>query len=192
MATRTKIPYQSSATVRLIAPTDVVSSPNDPLDNSDDGASCSFKVYDPAKDQVLSADEASGQTVLSVTNAAAFKVGDVVEATQDNGVLASGTLSNVNPSAGTITSSGALAGDAAAGNRVRVRLGGEIDMDEYGTPKLGTRDWGFQGSLPSDHPGLVLELDIDIEIAFIGDVGGGLDLIENVCAVIKRKEDCDD
>ena len=192
MATRTKIPYQSSTTVQLQHPTDVISQPNVPLNNTINGSTSSFKVYDPAKREVLSADEASGQTVLSVTNAAAFKVDDIVEVTQDNGVLASGTISVVDPTAGEITTSGALSGDAAAGKRVRVRLGGEITMTEYGTPKLGTRDWGFQGALPSDHPGLALELDIDIEIAFIGAVAGGLDRRVDVCAVIKRTEDCND
>lgn len=185
------IPFKSSATVFLRHPTNVVADPQEPLDNTNDGATSSFKIFDPKRDEVFSAAEAIGQTVWSVTNASVFKVSDVVEATQDGGTILTGTLTTVDPTAGTITSDTALAIAASAGNRVRVRLGGQVAMSEFGTPKLGKTDWGFQGALSSTHPGLKRDRDVDIEITFAG-AGSGLDLLKIICAVIKEVEDCDE
>ncbi len=191
MSNREKVPFKTSVTIRLVAPTDVVSVPKDPLNNTDNGSTCTFKVYDPAKDEVLSAAEASGQTVLSVTNAAKFKIGDVTEVALDSGTLQDFTLTGIDPTAGTITGSPSLTGPAASGNRVRVRLGPQVTMTEYGTPELETLDWGFQGSMASTHPGLVLDLEIDVEISFVGNPSSAsLDLLEVLCLVIKLKKDC--
>ena len=192
MSARTKIPYKTSTTIRLIAPTDVVADPKNPLDNAVDGATSTFKVYDPAKDEVVSVDEALGQTEWGVTNAAAFQVGDVVEVTENDGSILSGTLTGVDPVAGTITSNVALLVGADAGQRTRVRLGPQVTMTEYGIPALGTRDWGFQGALVSDHAGLEIDLEVDVEISFVGAPSGGLDLLEVICAVVKQRKDCDD
>lgn len=183
---RTKIPYQSDVVVRLVAPTDVVN--QNPLDNTNDGATADFKVFDPDVDETFSAVEASGQTEWSVTNAGLFAIGDVVEATETDGSILVGTLTAVDASAGTITSDTALAVGAAAGARVRVRLGTQISMTEYGTAALGTRDWGFQGTLPDTHPGLDIDKEIDIEIEFDG--GAGLALLKRVCAVVKVIKEC--
>lgn len=193
-SSRQVVALGSSHTVRFNHPTDVVSVPKNPLDNTGDSSTCSFKAYDPGKDEALSAAEASGQTVLSVTNAAVFKIGDVTEVTLDDGTLHDFTLSGVDPTTGEVMGSPSLASGAAAGNNIRVRLGPEVTMDEYGTPKLGTQNWGFEGSLASDHPGLVANLDVNVEILFIGDPGnpGSLDVLDVQCLIIKRKEDCAD
>jgi len=186
---RRVISYQSDAVIRLVAPTDVIN--DNPLDNTNDGATCTFKVYDPNIDESFSAVEASGQTEWSVTNAGLFSIGDIVEATETDGTILSGTLNAVDAAAGTITSDTALAVGAASGARVRVRLGAEITMSEYGTAALGTRDWGFQGTLSDTHPGLSIDKEIDIEIFFVGAVAGGLNLLKRICAIIKVIEDCD-
>jgi hypothetical protein len=186
---RVPIPWKSSVSIRLVAPTDVVAIPPVVLDTVA-GATSSFRVFDPAVDQVLSAAEAIGQTVWSVTNAALFKVGYGVELTQDDSSVVFGTLTAVDPVAGTITSNVATTVAAAAGNRVRRRLGNPITMTQYGTAALGRRDWGWQGALPSNHPGLVLDLEIDVEISFIGAVAGGKDLLRTLCLVVRPVEDC--
>lgn len=193
MAERIKIPFKTSVSIELVAPIDVLT--DDPLDFTDDGATCTFKVYDTDRSkEVLSAIEALGQTVWSVTNAGNFLIGDTVELDQDDGTIVSGTLTGVDPVAGTITSDTATTAAAAAGSSVRVRLGPQITMSEFGTARVDTFDWGFRGTLPSDHAGLKLDLDVDIESTFAGTgvVGGGLDLISTLCAVIKRVEDCGD
>lgn len=186
---RTPIPFRSSVSIRLVAPTDVVAIPQLVLDAAS-GATSTFKVFDPAVDEVLSAAEAIGQTVWSVTNAARFKVGYGVELSQDDGSVVFGTLTAVDPAAGTITSNVASTVAAAAGNRVRRRLGNAITMTQYGTAALGRRDWGWQGALPSNHPGLALDLEIDVEISFVGAVAGGKDLLRTLCLVVRPVEDC--
>jgi hypothetical protein len=186
---RKKIPYQTDVAVLLEHPTDVFNA--DPLNFTDDGSTCSFKVFDPNADEVLSAAEAGGQVVLSVSGAGAFKVGHLLEVTLDSGILHDFTLSAVDPAAGTVTGSPALPTGAAAGNRVRRRLGSAVSMTQYGTPKLGETDWGFVGTLLRTHPGLVLGLEVDVEIYFVGAVGGGLDLLKVLCAVVSPVEDCE-
>lgn len=191
MSARKKIPYKTSIMVRYVHPTDVSVEPNEPLDNTDDGATASFKVIDHSKEEVISADEASGQTVLSVTNAGRFKVDDVAEVDQNDGTVHASALTAVTPADGTVTLTAGLTAAADAGKRIRCRLGSPVTMTEYGTPALGTRDWGFEGPLPWNHPGLDLDVEVDIEISFDGDpVGGGLEVLEVICAVVKPKEDC--
>jgi hypothetical protein len=186
---RTKIPFQSDVPVIFRAPTDVVN--QNALDNTNDGSTSTFKVYDMAKDEVLSADEAALQPILSVTNASAFKVGDSIEVDLDDGTVHSaGLVTFVDPVLGTITIQFTLASQASAGNRVRVRLGTQITMVEFGTAKIGRRDYGFIGILSDTHPGLEIDLEIDVEIRFVGAPGGGLDALEILCLVVKPRADC--
>lgn len=187
---RQKIPYRTSVAIRYEHPVDDVA--QNPLDNTNDGATCSFKVYDPSKSEVLSAAEASGQTVLSVTDAGVFAVGETVEVDLDAGGFHASSVSAVDPIAGTITIAAGLPSAAGAGRRVRVRLGSSVSMVEYGTAKLGRTDWGFVGTLASDFPGLYIDREIDIEISFVGAPGGGLDALAVICAVVSPVEDCDE
>ena len=191
MANRQNIPYRTTVTVDLIAPTNTTATPHDPLDNTDDGSTCTFKVYDPAKDETISNDEAIGQTVLSVTDAGNFVAADVVEVEQNDGTLLESTVASVDSTNATITLDDALTVAADAGSRVRVRLGDEITMSEFGTPVLEEIDWGFRGALASNHPGLDLQLEVDIEISFVGAVDGSLDRLDTICGVIKPSEECD-
>lgn len=188
---RRVIPYKTDVLVRYAHPTNVGVEPNEPLDNTDDGATASFKVFDPGKDEEISSDEASGQTTLSVTGSGLFQDGDLVEIDLDSGSVHSTSIASTDPSAGTIDVNDALPSQASAGRRVRVRLGGEITMSEYGTPKLGRTDWGFQGTLPGDHPGLEIGQEVDIEITFVGAPGGGLDALEVICGIVRPVDDCE-
>lgn len=183
---RDVLPYMTDVAIRLEHPVDEVNS--DPLDFLDDGATCSFKVFDPNVDEVLSATEAGGQTILSVSNAGIFKVGHLVEVSLDSGVLHDFTLSAVDPVAGTITGAPALATTASVGRRVRRRLGSSVPMTAYGIPKLGRTDWGFVGILLRTHPGLELGLEVNVEIFFLGNGGG--DLLKVICAIVSPVEDC--
>jgi hypothetical protein len=188
---RQKIPYRTSSVVELVAPTNVLT--DNPLDFTNDGSTCSAKIYDPAKDEQLTSTEASGQVILSVTNPGKFLVNDAVEVTLDSGVLHSSTVDSIQVTDGTITINTALPSQASAGNRVRVKLGATITMTEYGTPKLETRDWGFRGTILSTHAGLELDLEVDVEISFVGDPGnpGTIDLLDVVNGVIKYNRECE-
>ncbi len=186
---RTKVPFQTDVPIIFRAPEDVIN--KNALDNTNDGSTSTFKVYDPAKDEVLAALEAASQTVLSSTNASAFKVDDVVEVDLDDGTVHdAGPVIAVDPTLGTITVTTGLASQASAGNRVRVRLGTQITMVEFGVAKIGRRDYGFIGIMSDTHPGLEIDLEIDVEIRFVGAVGGGLDVLEVLCLVVKPRADC--
>ena len=186
---RELIKRYSDRQIRAVAPTDVE---NQTVLNDAASASSSFKVYDPSKDEVLSADEAIAQTELNTANAGVFDEGDSVEVTQDNGTLHSSTISSIDAVAGTITLASGLTVAAGSGNRVRVIFGAQITMDEYGTANINTRDWGYQGLFANDHvanddPRAKDGLEIDIEIRFNG--GTGLVAFDVICALL-QEDDC--
>lgn len=184
---RVEIPYRTSYSILFEHPTNVSVSPNEPLDNTDDGATCSFSVYDEAKAGVLTSAEAAGQDVLSVSNPGSYVLGDVVEVDLDDGTIHdAGAIGAIDVSFGTIQVATALASAAAAGRRLRVRLGAAVPMAEYGTPALGETDWGFAGTLAANHAGLLPGLEVEIEVTFLGTgvLGGGLEATHRICATI--------
>lgn len=182
---RVEIPFRSDRVVRFAHPTDVLASPQNPLDNSNDGATCSFKAFDAGKSEVLSQDEAALETVLSVTNPGSFEIGDVVEVDLDGGTSHDGgAVVAVSEDDGEITITNGLASSARAGSRVRALLGSEVPMAEYGTARLGTTDWGFQATLLGTHPAHAVGREVDLEITFVGAPGGGLTVVTVVKAVI--------
>ncbi len=188
MAARKKIPFRGSGLVRFKHPTDVENS--NPL-NDADTATSTFKIIDANKSEVLTAAEVTLATVLNVTNVAVFKLNDIAEIDLDDlTVHDGGPITLVDTVAGAITVTTGLASGAAIGQRVRVRLGNVIPMTEFGTAALGTVNWGYRGPLASNHPGLVLDTEIDIEISFVGSSGGGLDVLDIICGVIKPFADC--
>lgn len=192
MADLAVIQLRTTSLVRLIAPTDESTTPPTPLVTTGGTPStCSFKVYDHGKIQELSATEATGQTILSVTNAGVFAVGDVVEVDLDSGAIHdAGAVTAVDPANGTITVTTGLASAAAAGRRVRVRLGPSVVMASYGTPVIGALDWGMVGTLAHNHPGLDKDRELEIEITLIGPAGA-FQRVDVLCAVVRQVEDCD-
>jgi hypothetical protein len=177
------VKYKSDFVVKLIAPTDTEN--QIALNDAAGVVSCTFSCYDPAKDETLSAAEAPAQTVISVTNAGVFVVGDVLEIVQDSGVVKDmGAITAVSTSAGTVTCTNPLDTLASLGARARVRLGAMIGMSEYGTAKLGLINWGYKATLPDTHAGLVPDLVFDIEISFNG--GAGLALRSTINAKVSN------
>lgn len=183
MSARDILQYRTTTPVFLGHPTDVTN--ENPLNTTVDGSTCSFRIYDAGKDSVIVADHTTGNTEISVSDAEDFDIGDMAEIELDNAEIHASLISDVDPTAGTITVTG-LPSAASTGNRVRTRLGNEITMSEYGTPKLGTTDWGFKGTILSTHPGLKMDLEIDIEINFIGAVAGGLNRLDTIRAVVRE------
>ena len=76
---RTIIDRFSDYLIKNVAPIDVEN--KNPLDFTNDAATCSYKVFDPSVDEIIQVDEASGQTVISVSNTPLFKSGQSVEIT---------------------------------------------------------------------------------------------------------------
>lgn len=181
----------SDYNVKSIAPVDV---DNDIPLNDAAGASSSFKVYDPAKDEELSLLEASGQTVLDVTNAGIFVVNDIIELKQDDATLHASAVNDVDIVNGQITIANPTTVDAQAGNRIRVVLDSStaITQDEFGTANIDTEDWGYTGVFPDTHAAhnnpltKTTGFDVDVEISFIG--GAGLNRKKTECLTIKEDE----
>jgi hypothetical protein len=157
--------------------------------NDTAGATCFFKIYDVAKSQTLSAAEASGQTVLSVSDAGSIQVDDVVEVDTNSSPITihdAGAVVAVDAAAGTITVTTAIpAAGALAGARVRVRLGAQVTMSEFGTAEIdAAEEWGYEGTFLGATQGLLIGKEIDIEIRFVGAAGGGLTSYDCIRAVI--------
>jgi hypothetical protein len=160
--------------------------------NDASSGSASFKVYDISKDELILADEAIGQTELSVTNAGVFNENDSVEVTQNDESILASTVSSVDTTAGTITIADSLTVAADIGQRVRVIFGASISMTEFGTANLNTRNWGYIGILENTHVAhydvrAKEGLNVDIEVKVTNSVMTSTDII---CATIKE-DDCE-
>lgn len=187
---RVLIPRYSNRHPRAIAPKNILVEPNVVI-NDAAGGSASFKVYDPSRDEVLTAIEAIGQTVLSISNAGKFVIGDAIELTQDDDSIHATTISEIDTVAGTATIALATTVASAIGNRFRKIFGSKVTMTEYGTADLNTRNWGYQGALLSTHDTHKDSrakdgLDVDVEIIVLGS---SLVEQETICATIKE-DDC--
>lgn len=186
---RQPYPYQSDTMISFVAPVDKAN--QNPLDNANDGATCSFKVYDPAKDEDLTAAAIATATSLNVSGAGLFVIGDSVELTLDDGALHASTVNAVDAAAGTVGIADQVpAPGATAGNRFRVVFGSSVTMTEYGTAALGSRDYGFRGTLADDHPVQILGQEFDVEIRFVGNPAGGLDRLDVLHGVIRPAVEC--
>lgn len=157
------IKFHSSNTVSLDGPTNIET------DALSSGGTCVAYLFSDRKDAYLRADEAIGQTVLSVSDASQYEIGvDSVAIQRDDKVWHLGglvTAVNVDPANQTVTITNSLATDAAAkGAAVCVILGGSISMAAYGTPVLGTFDWGYRGTVPITQAGLRVGLPVRTEI----------------------------
>lgn len=187
---RVLIPRYSNRYPRAIAPKDVLVEPNVVINNAASG-SASFKVYDPSRDEVLTAIEGIGQTVISVSNAGTFVIADAIELTQDDASIHASTVDSIDAAAGTVTIADITTVASAIGNRFRKIFGSKVTMTEYGTADLNKQDWGYQGLIPSTHASHADArakdgLDVDIEIIVLG---ASLVEQETICTTIKE-DDC--
>lgn len=189
MAGFRKIFFQSSNDVEFRHPIDVRSDPPNPLDNSNDGATATFSVYDAEKSEVLRESEPSSEVTLAVTNAGAFSLGDTVEIDLDSGSTHSALVSSIDESADQIVISVGLPSAAQAGSRVRTRLSGPTVMVEYGTASADGANWGFRGTFDADPPTFRVGQFANVETSFSGSPGGGLDLLTIIRGQVVEDED---
>lgn len=157
--------YRNDYDIEYEAPID--NSTGDPLDNTNDGATCSFKVYNADKDSRLTLVVASG-TIITVADVGLYQVGDIIEIELDSfDMYDCGAVIFIDVPNSKLTISNTIVGVASANRQVRVKLGSEIAMAEFGTPKVGKTNYGFRGVMPWDHPGLMLDMNVDIRMIFI-------------------------
>jgi len=185
MPARTILPYKSSILVECLAPTDAKT--NNTLNNSDTESTATLKIFNAGKNGVLLADYTSTATVLRCTVLPTVaEIGDRVEVDQNNADPHVTTIADLSATSGTITLSSGIELNADTGNRAIVRLGATITMEEFGTPQVGKADWGFRAVIPADHAGLAPGLDVNLEINFVGQAGGDLDLRKTICATMSE------
>jgi len=186
--TREHFPYMTDVAVEFVSTEDLIA--QNPLDNTNNGSTCSFKVYDPGKDQLTRFAQPTSETLIAVTDPSAFEVGDQVEITLANGNIHTSTVVGIDDDMEWIQIAGGLPSATDTDARVRVLLGTEVTMDEFGTARIGSKEYGFRGTLAASHPVHVLDQEFNIEIKFVGAPGGGLDALDLICGVIKPRGEC--
>jgi len=144
-----------------------------PLDFTNDGSTASFKVFNNDKlTQVVSGADAVNTIVVS--DASNIQIGDVIEVRlADKTMWTIGTVTDVDTDTDTLTMTFANPEDLLPGP-LRVRLGAQVALAEYGDAKVGANDYGFFGVMPWDHPGLAVGMEIEILMTFTGSPPSGL------------------
>lgn len=191
---RETIKRKTSRNIRVLTPIDAET--NTVL-NDAAGASSSFKVYDPSKDESFSLFVASSTAILDVTDAGVFVVNDIVEAMLDTGLEEARTVIDVDIANQQITVTSGFSADASSGNRIRVVLdsASSITQTEFGTANIDEEGWGYTGIFPDTHaahndPRTRTEegFHVNAESTFLG--GAGQNVVDIQCLTIK--EDCAD
>lgn len=159
--------HQSNNTVRLLGPV------NEDNGTTVDAGTCIAKLFDDVKDTTLTADVAAGVKILPVEDASKFVNGDDIIAVFDSSGawFDGGVTTAIDVTAKTITVTNGLTFIAQRGARVSVQLGGDIAMSAFGTPVVGTFDWGFRGPVTSNHasmkPGMIIRTERRLDASSI-------------------------
>lgn len=186
MAT-TLIAYRTDYLARLIDPEDFGVDPDDVARLLDSGTA-TMKAFDPGVDLVLTALAALGAGTLFTTDPGLFSVGQRLELEQDDGTFHNTTVGAIDTVAGSIDIDDVTTVEAAVGKRVRrAFLTAPASMALFGTPAVGSPDWGYQSPL-SDN-GLHQTIGQEGVAEMILDAGAGLKIIKLEC--FKVVESCD-
>ena len=155
--------------LRVVAPLDVSQDPTATLS----GGSCTGRVLDRSRMTELTAAVGIAASSFIVSDVSGFAVGDTLLVRSDTGFwMDLGAIATITSATKTITTSGVTNATAAIGNAVVARVGDEIAMPVYGTPAVGTFDWGYGGVISDQHSGLAPGMELVIEI----DLQAGTDL----------------
>jgi len=176
------IPFESNYDIMFERTRDNAN--DNPLDFTNDGSTCSFKVYNADADSFVAVAVSTGTTCV-VSDATKFTLGDTLELKNESKVMFDcGAITDVDTDTNILTFTNTLIAVHPVGAQARVRLGDEIAMVEYGTAERGSAEYGFIGVLPWNHPGLVIGMNIEIRKIFIGAPPSGLVAIGSLCGVV--------
>jgi hypothetical protein len=131
---------------------------------------CHCVLYHDGKDSYLTADVPTLSTVLPVSQPSLYEIDvDVIALEEDFGQIRTmGVVTAIDLDAGTITTTTSSNDTSSKGGRVMVQVGDQVGMNaDYGTPALGTYDWGYEGFISSSHVGLRVGMPIRIEITLV-------------------------
>lgn len=117
---------------------------------------------------------------------ALFAAGQTVASRDDSNDAFYGVVNSVDTAAMTITLDTSLAGGAYIPNQRRwwVQLGDTLLSSEYGTALPGVDTWGYQITVPDDHPGLYHGQHVVCELEFDG--GTGLRKVRYLERIVRR------
>lgn len=150
----------SSFAILELGTTDV-STPGAPATIS--GGTCTGRLFDDTKDSTVTLAVSSGD-VVEVHDASAFQVGDTIYVMLDSRAWHDGgAITVVNVVNNTLAFTNAIPSAVRLGRRVTVKIGPDVAMPAFGTPVLGTFDWGYRGIVDSDHTGLVVGMKLRVE-----------------------------
>jgi hypothetical protein len=171
-AVESYLPYRAPWLVRLVDPEDESETGDSRLLSETAGCSGSVKVYPEKLRGKLREDAALGASVLHVDAARDFEDVAQIELVADDLTRSTHTIDSIDAEAGTITITDTIPKAAARGSRVRGYLG-SYALEEYGTPAVSDKNWGWQATIPQTlavAPGdrVMIEIEFDASGASAG------------------------
>ncbi len=169
--TQFELTIGSATLIRFVGPLDVGT--QNPLDNTEDGATGSFTLYNDMADRFTTAVVLSGSAVIPIGNVDSFAVGDIAAIFIDPQTVFDSVILSIDSALNELTITAGVPSDAPAKTLVALKLGPVILMTEYGTPVVGSEAYGFQGTILGDHDDLRRGQQIRIEMTFEGTAEPG-------------------
>jgi hypothetical protein len=171
------IRFLSDNLLRLVAPLDTSQNPVVVVS----AGTCTARLFDAFKDTQLAAAAVTAATVLSCGEVGQFEVGDAITLQLDDASYHfAGAIVSIDANADAITITTGLASAARRGARVMRQIGPSVSMLAYGTPAISTTDWGFQGTMESNHADVLPGQAVRVEIALASATPAGLGLLETL------------
>jgi hypothetical protein len=158
---RKLVPRNTSIRVFVKDPEDVSLLKTDParLLTTGNGAVATCQLFDDELEMDLRADAIAadaGVFRLGGNGARALEIGDRLWLIEDDSTVFNSNVTAIDLNAGTVTTSGALAGKATKGKTVRrAMLAAPLTLAQYGTPAQGVDTWGHSVSMNPDALGLL-------------------------------------
>ncbi len=158
---RKLVARNSSVRVVFRDPEDVSLAKTDALRllSAANGAVATYQVFDDELAMTLretATVAAAGVFEVAGPGARKLEVGDRLWLLEDDGTVFNSDVTAIDLSAGTVTTTAAVASDATAGARVRRALtSAPIAMAGFGTPVQANTEWGFADSFNPDLLGLL-------------------------------------
>lgn len=163
------------------------------ITNTPPVTSAKCRTFDDAKDTFLTANEATSQTILSVSDPSLYEENvDRVVVWLDNGTWhEAGLVTEVNADAGTVTVTTGLASASAIGNRVCAIVGSligagspwEVDMTYYEPASgavAGNFDYGWRVVLPDSLQAFGMDIGVVVRCELVLDVTANVKLTRNL------------
>lgn len=171
---------------RIKGPEDTSVDETDPARLLDSGTA-TYKSYDPGVDGVVLVAASAGAVQLQVSDISLWNASDRFEVTNDDGTFYTATIDSIVLSTGIINFTLVTPKDIDAGARIRKMFSpAAVTMTLYGTPKVGSLEWGYRGVLADTDPHQIVDQAVRVEMEL--DAGPGIKLRKVECFTVV--DDC--